>query len=305
MAIRIFCNACFCEPRKATPRFIFTSCGHVICEICFQKGKKDECLICRTPCRTVFLSKETSPEIQSLFMGIDTLCKKYSKEITQISEFQEKNRKHLLAYHREKRVKLEESLRKARQQLHQIQCMKTPQQATQMPFASTSRNPLSVPSRRPNGYSSYSLQPSHPSTSEIMEPMEVDPAPSSMRKPEAIAGPVRLSVITPPQDGRMGSVSYRSSQSSGITSSQSTSVSTRSTPIGLPHSGGCSLISPSGSQSSRRGSWSASDFRTPPLYQFTLPSPQSSVTRPPITISGILHRQHLGSANFGGQTAGR
>ncbi|XP_021249782.1 probable E3 SUMO-protein ligase RNF212 isoform X1 [Numida meleagris] len=304
MAIRVFCNACFCEPRKATPRFIFTSCGHVICELCLQKGKKDECLICRTPCRTVFLSKETSPEIQSLFMGIDTLCKKYAKEITQISEFQEKNRKHLLAYHREKRVKLEESLRKARQQLHQIQCMKPPHQATQLPFASASRNPLSIPSRRLNGCSSYSLQPSHPSTSETMESMEVDPVPSPMRKPEAMTGPVRLSVITPPQDGRMGSVSYRSSQSSGITSSQSTAVSTRSTPVGLPHNG-CSLISPSGSQSIRRGSWSASDFRTPPLYQFTFPSPQSSVTRHPITISGVLQRQHLGSANFGGQSAER
>lgn len=38
MAVRVFCNACFCEPRKATPRFLFTSCGHVICELCFQKG---------------------------------------------------------------------------------------------------------------------------------------------------------------------------------------------------------------------------------------------------------------------------
>lgn len=243
-----------------------------------------------------------------LIAAFQYLKRSYRKEgdvlFSRISEFQEKNRKHLLAYHREKKVKLEESLRKARQQLHQIQSMKPPQQVTQLPFASTSRNPLSMPSRRLNGCSSYSLQPSHPSTSETMESMEVDHVPSPMRKPETMTGPVRLSVITPPQDGRMGSVSYRSSQSSGITSSQSTAVSTRSTPVGLPHNG-CSLISPSGSQSSRRGSWSASDFRTPPLYQFTLPSPQSSVTRPPITISGILQRQYLGSASFGGQTAER
>ncbi|XP_050566520.1 probable E3 SUMO-protein ligase RNF212 [Cygnus atratus] len=304
MAVRVFCNACFCEPRKATPRFLFTSCGHVICELCFQKGKKDECLICRTPCRTIFLSKETNPDIQSLFMGIDTLCKKYSKEITQISEFQEKNREHLLAYHRKKRIKLEESLRKATQQMHQIQCMKPPQQTTPLPFSSTSRNPLSVPSRRPNGYSSCSLQPSHPSTSETMESMEIDPLPLPMRKPETGTGPIRLSLITPPQDGRMGSVSYRSSQSAGITSSQNKAGATRSTPISLPHNG-YSLISPSGSQCSRRGSWTASDFRTPPLYPLTSPSPQSSVTRHPITISGILQRQHLGSANFGGHTSER
>ncbi|KFO72538.1 putative E3 SUMO-protein ligase RNF212, partial [Cuculus canorus] len=121
MAFAVFCNNCFCEPRKPTPRFSLTSCGHVICELCLQKGKKDECLICRTPCRTLFLSKQTSPDIQSLFMGVDTLCKKYSEEITQVSEFQEKHRKHLLAYHRQKIVKLEESLKKVTEQMHQIQ----------------------------------------------------------------------------------------------------------------------------------------------------------------------------------------
>ncbi|XP_010305343.2 putative E3 SUMO-protein ligase RNF212 [Balearica regulorum gibbericeps] len=305
MAVPVFCNVCFCEPRKPTPRFSLTSCGHVICEICLQKGKKDECLICRTPCHTLFLSKQTNPDIQSLFMGIDTLCKKYSKEITQISEFQEKHRKHLLAYHRQKTLKLEESLKKVTQQMHQLQCMKPPEQTTQLPFSSTSRNPLSNPSRKQNGYSSCSFHPSHPSTSEIMESMEIDPIPSPMRKPETPTGPTRLSLITPPQDGHMGSVSYRSSQSSGIMSSQNSRAgSTRSTPIRLPHSG-CSLTSSSGSQSSRRGSWATSDFRTPQLYPFTSPSPQSSVTRHPITISGLLQRQHLGSTNFGGHSAER
>ncbi|XP_050752501.1 probable E3 SUMO-protein ligase RNF212 [Gymnogyps californianus] len=302
MAVPVFCNVCFCEPRKPTPRFSLTSCGHVICEICLQKGKKGECLICRTPCRTLVLSKQTNPDIQSLFMGIDTLCKKYSKEITQISEFQEKHRKHLLAYHRQKTVKLEESLKKVTQQMHQIQRIKPPEQTTQLPFSSTSRNPLSIPSRKQNGYSSCSL---HHSTSEIMESMEIDPVPSPMRKPETPTGPTRLSLITPPQDGRMGSVSYRSSQSSGIMSSQNSRAgSARSTPIKLPHSG-CSLTSSSGSQSSRRGSRTTSDFRTPQLYTFTSPSPQSSVTRHPITISGLLQRQHLGSTNFGGHSTER
>ncbi|XP_051475313.1 probable E3 SUMO-protein ligase RNF212 [Apus apus] len=305
MAVPVFCNACYCEPRKPTPRFSLTSCGHVICEICLQKGKKDECLICRTPCRTLFLSKQTNPDIQSLFMGIDTLCKKYSKEVTQISEFQEKHRKHLLAYHRQKTAKLEESLKKVTQQMHQLQCMKPPEQTPQLPFSSTSRKPLSIPSRKENAYSSYSLHPSHPSTSEIMEPMDIDPVPSPMRKPETPTGPARLSVITPPQDGRMGSVSYRSSQSSGLMSGQNSRAgSTRSTPIRLPHSG-CSVTSSSGSQSSRRGSWAASDFRTPQLYPFTSPSPQPSVSRHPITISGLLQRQHLGSTNFGGHSTER
>ncbi|XP_013797720.2 probable E3 SUMO-protein ligase RNF212 [Apteryx mantelli] len=305
MAALAFCNACFREPCQAAPRFSLTSCGHVVCELCLQKGKKDECLICRTPCRTLLLSKQTNPDIQSLFMGIDTLCKKYSKEITQISEFQEKHRRHLVAYHKQKTLKLEESLKKATQQLHQIQCMKPPQQTTQLPLSSTSRNPLSIPSKIQNGYSSYSLHPSHASTSEIMDSMEIDPVPSPMRKPETLTGPTRLSLITPPQGGRMGSVSYRSSQPSGIMSSQNSKAgSTRSTPIRLPHNG-CPLTSSSGSQSSRMGSWATSDFRTPQLYPFTSPSSQSSGTRHPITIPGLLQRQHLGSTNFGGHSVER
>ncbi|NXC61187.1 RN212 ligase, partial [Aleadryas rufinucha] len=102
MAVPVFCNSCLCEPRNPTPRFSLTSCGHVFCEICLQKGKKDECLVCRTACRTLVLSKQVSPDIQSLFMGVDVLCKKYSKEISQVSEFQEKHRKHLLTYHKQK-----------------------------------------------------------------------------------------------------------------------------------------------------------------------------------------------------------
>ncbi|KFP76862.1 putative E3 SUMO-protein ligase RNF212, partial [Acanthisitta chloris] len=204
MALPVFCNSCFSQPRKPSPRFSLTSCGHVLCELCLQKGKKDECLICRTPCRMLVLSKQTSPDIQSLFMGIDTLCKKYSKEITQISEFQEKHRKHLLAYNRQKTAKLEESLKKVTQQIHQMQCVKPSEQTTQLPFPSTSRNSLSIPSRSQNGYSSYSLRSSHPSSSEMLESMEIDSVPSPMRKPETPTGPTRLSVISPPQDGRMG-----------------------------------------------------------------------------------------------------
>ncbi|NXM68905.1 RN212 ligase, partial [Serilophus lunatus] len=182
MAVPVFCNSCSCEPRKPTPRFSLTNCGHIFCEVCLQKGKKDECLICKTACQTLVLSKEIDPDIQSLFMGVDVLCEKYSKEITQVLEFQEKHRKHLLAYYKQKTAKLEESIKKVTQQMKQMQCMKPPEQTTQLPFSSTSRNPLSMPSRKQNGYSSYLLHSSHPSTSETVESMEVDPVPSPMRK---------------------------------------------------------------------------------------------------------------------------
>ncbi|NXO29790.1 RN212 ligase, partial [Cisticola juncidis] len=212
MAVFVFCNSCLAEPRNPTLRFFLTSCGHVFCEVCLKKGKKDECLVCRSACRTLVLSKETSPDIQSLFMPADMLCKKYSKEISQVSEFQEKHRKRLLKYQKQKIAKLEESLKKVTQQIQQMQCMKPPEKTTPVPFSKTtplqfssaSRNPFSIPSRKQNAYSSYSLHSSRPSTSETMEAMEIDPMPSPMRKLETPTGPARLSVITPPQDGRMG-----------------------------------------------------------------------------------------------------
>ncbi|NXY27825.1 RN212 ligase, partial [Pomatorhinus ruficollis] len=121
MAVPAFCNSCLSEPRNPTPRFCLTSCGHVFCEVCLQKGKKDECLVCRSACRTLVLSKEISPDIQSLFMRVDVLCKKYSKEISQVSEFQEKHRKRFLTHHKQKIAKLEESLKKVTQQMQQLQ----------------------------------------------------------------------------------------------------------------------------------------------------------------------------------------
>ncbi|NWV65361.1 RN212 ligase, partial [Malurus elegans] len=204
MAVPVMCNSCLCEPRNPTPRFMLTSCGHVFCEICLQKGNKDECLICKTACQTLVLSKQVSPDIQSLFMGVHVLCKKYSKEILQVSEFQEKHRKHLLAYHKQKIAKLEESLKKVTQQMHELQCMKPPEKNTPLQFSGANRNAFSNSSRKQNVYSSHSLHSSHPSSSERIEAMEIDPIPSPIRKLQTPTGPARLSVITPPQDGRMG-----------------------------------------------------------------------------------------------------
>ncbi|XP_066041022.1 probable E3 SUMO-protein ligase RNF212 isoform X1 [Chamaea fasciata] len=302
MAVPAFCNSCLSEPRNPTPRFCLTSCGHVFCEVCLQKGKKDECLVCRSACRTLVLSKEVSPDIQSLFMRVDVLCKKYSKQVSQVSEFQEKHRKRFLAHHKQKIAKLEESLQKVTQQMQQLQCMKPPEKTTPLPFSSTSRNPFSIPSRKQNVYSSYSLHSSRPSTSDTMEAMEVDPVPSPMRKLETPTGPTRLSVITPPQDGHMGSVSYRSPQTAVIMPRRNFGAgSARSTPVGLPRS---ACPSSSGSQSSQRGSWANLTFRTPQLYSFTSPSPQLPLARQPITISGLLQRQQ-GSTNLRGHSAER
>ncbi|XP_008016382.2 probable E3 SUMO-protein ligase RNF212 isoform X3 [Chlorocebus sabaeus] len=191
MANWVFCNRCF-QPPQRTSCFSLTNCGHVYCDACLGKGKKNECLICKAPCRTVLLSKHTDADIQAFFMSIGSLCKKYSRETSQVSEFQEKHRKRLLAFYTEKISRLEESLRKSVLQIEQLQSMRSSQQTA----FSTIKSSVST---KPYGC----LLPPHSSTPDRLESMEVDLSPSPIRKSEIAAGPARISVISPPQDGRM------------------------------------------------------------------------------------------------------
>ncbi|XP_070318686.1 probable E3 SUMO-protein ligase RNF212 isoform X9 [Odocoileus virginianus] len=59
---------------------------------------------------------------------------------------------------------------------------------------------VTAPSARPNG---PLFQSRDSSASERVESMEVDLTPSPRRKPEVIAGPPRISLLSPPRDGRM------------------------------------------------------------------------------------------------------
>ncbi|XP_027455567.2 probable E3 SUMO-protein ligase RNF212 isoform X4 [Zalophus californianus] len=200
MAGWVFCNRCF-QPPHRTSCFSLTNCGHVYCDVCLGKGGKDKCLICKVPCRTVLLSKHTDADIQALFMGIDSLCRKYSRETCQIAEFQEKHRKRLLTFYREKITKLEESLQKSVLRMEQLQRL-----SQQTAFGAI-KTPVSTPSAKPGG---HPLLPPDSSTSDRVESMQVDHTPSPMRKPEVAVGPARISLISPPQHGRMGSHRCRS-----------------------------------------------------------------------------------------------
>ncbi|XP_060044391.1 probable E3 SUMO-protein ligase RNF212 [Erinaceus europaeus] len=122
MACWVFCNRCF-QPPRTTSCFSLTNCGHVFCDTCLGKGqgRKDECLICRAPCHLVLLSRQTGSDIQALFTRVDGLCARYSRELSQISGFQEKHRKRLLAFYRESIRRLEDSLRTVTVQIQRMQ----------------------------------------------------------------------------------------------------------------------------------------------------------------------------------------
>ncbi|XP_037386415.1 probable E3 SUMO-protein ligase RNF212 [Talpa occidentalis] len=198
MASWVFCNRCF-QPPHRTSCFSLTSCGHVYCHVCLGKGGKDKCAICRAPCRTVPLSKHTDWDIQALFLRVDSLCARYSRDTAQISEFQEKHRRRLLAFYREKVWRLEDALRMSALQVQQLQSARAAPQVA----SGTVRTSVSTPSARPHGCPLLLLDAP---ASVRAEPMDVDSEPTPKRRPEGAAGPMRISLISPPQDGRMGSV---------------------------------------------------------------------------------------------------
>ncbi|XP_061277083.1 probable E3 SUMO-protein ligase RNF212 [Bos javanicus] len=263
MASWVFCNRCF-QPPQATSCFSLTSCGHVYCDACLRKGKRDECLICKVACRTVLLSKHTDPNIQALFMGVDSLCMKYAKETSQISEFQEKHRRRLLAFYGEKISQLEESLRKSTLRVEQLQRVRS--QQTSFSTGNTTA------STKPSG--PLLFQPRGSSASERVESMEVDLMPSPRRKPEVATGPPRISLLSPPRDGRMGSIAHRP-QHLGLTPRCSSEPQSPRIPVlQMP----CEWPRQSLAPAASRG-----------------PAP-----RQPISISGLMQRQRPGPAGLGG-----
>ncbi|XP_007181541.1 probable E3 SUMO-protein ligase RNF212 [Balaenoptera acutorostrata] len=270
MAGWVFCNRCF-QPPQGMACFSLTNCGHVYCDVCLRKGKRDECLICKVPCRTVLLSKRTDSDIQALFMGIDGLCRKYARATSQVSEFQEKHRRRLIAFYGEKISQLEESLRKSALRMEQLQSVRLSQQTA----FSTIKNPASTPSTKPSG--PLSLPPDS-SASERVESMEVDLTPSPRRKREVAPGLTRISLLSPPRDGRMGSIAHRP-QHCGLTPSHPSEPQALRIPaLQTPHE------------------WPSQS----PATQAAGRAGRGAAPRQPLSISGLLQRQHLGSAGLGG-----
>ncbi|XP_028658809.2 probable E3 SUMO-protein ligase RNF212 [Erpetoichthys calabaricus] len=154
MATWIHCNSCFLSP-NVNRRFAVTSCGHVICEFCFQKGKKNMCLICNSQCRMFPLSEKSSTEVKSLFTSIDVTCKKYCTENGKVLQFQEQHRRRILAYYKQKNAHLEKLLREAENKSEQLNKIITEQKA----YISKLENTLQNQSIRTQKSSQISISP--------------------------------------------------------------------------------------------------------------------------------------------------
>ncbi|XP_055507279.1 probable E3 SUMO-protein ligase RNF212 isoform X2 [Leucoraja erinacea] len=295
MALWVFCNNCFQQPKANGYRFALTNCGHVVCEMCLKKGGMDACCVCKARCHTIFLSDKMDPNLKALFTQPEKVCEMYLKEFMQIMDFQEKHRRHLCAKETEEKAKLKVYVEHITQRKEQLQCelaesknyitklestFQQRQQTSRLSTPSGSRDFLSTPSLKSAMYSSVPL--SRPSSTEMAHKMEIDGRPSSSGKSDSSMGPPRLSLLSPPKDGRMGTVPQRVAGKLG-----SFRASAHSTPV---QQIGLSGYLSSGTLSHRGGSWDSSNYRTMLSCPSTPSSPQTSVSRTPISISNLLMR---------------
>ncbi|TRY98491.1 hypothetical protein DNTS_014630 [Danionella cerebrum] len=98
MSLWISCNACFSSPGPAR-QLAITNCGHIVCNVCFQRGKQGLCLICKAKCKFSPLSEKSSSDVQILFSDISSVAVKYFSEISKVVKFQTKHQKRLLTHY--------------------------------------------------------------------------------------------------------------------------------------------------------------------------------------------------------------
>ncbi|XP_040031147.2 putative E3 SUMO-protein ligase RNF212 [Gasterosteus aculeatus] len=225
MSYWVRCNSCFRCPGADT-HLAVTTCGHVVCNTCYQKGNPGKCLICSSKCQVSPLSDKSSSEVKALFSDINCVATKNTTEIIKVIMFQARHQKRLLTHYQQRNENLQEVLVKMKQEMQQMAKKLNEQSA----YISKLENSLqhqsarvsSVPQKMhsyfpPHGrksasvlqipYSSPASLSRHSSATNISENVDLDER-SLFRKPKP--GP-RLSLISPPQDGRMGTVPHRPS----------------------------------------------------------------------------------------------
>ncbi|XP_071038155.1 probable E3 SUMO-protein ligase RNF212 isoform X3 [Parasteatoda tepidariorum] len=80
--------------------FFLTSCGHIYCRDCEENCARGQCKLCGNQCTTIILSSMMKPDVQVYFTDPDELLKKKVKEVQQVSEFQKNHRARLVAHQR-------------------------------------------------------------------------------------------------------------------------------------------------------------------------------------------------------------
>ncbi|KAJ8387388.1 hypothetical protein AAFF_G00157650 [Aldrovandia affinis] len=204
----ILCNSCF-HPPSEDLRLAVTTCGHIVCQKCFQKGKQGECLICKSQCQVSPLSEKSRPEVQDLFSDINIVANRYLSETTKVLIFQMRHQRRLLSHYRERNIKLEEVLNQMKQEMvqmrremevqsaHTVQLVTPRKQQSVRAAQQCSRvSPSSVAPLKQILFASPMALSQQASTSSLVDQMDVD-GQGLYRKPEVYGSRSRISLISP------------------------------------------------------------------------------------------------------------
>lgn len=75
MDLKPFCNKC---TTRKLDHLLVTSCRHIVCNSCYSKCKQN-CVVCRTPCKVLRINKDLPEEMRMYFKPFLPVLKKYQK----------------------------------------------------------------------------------------------------------------------------------------------------------------------------------------------------------------------------------
>ncbi|XP_071817734.1 E3 ubiquitin-protein ligase RNF212B-like [Apostichopus japonicus] len=259
MADWVHCNSCFHQPGDGR-QFSLTNCGHLYCGECLEDGTRDSCKMCGNHCTAIPLSSKMKPEVEVFFNDPSDIIKKSLKQLIEVMDFQRNHRKRLAAYHRERysqqamhaslsQRQIEETKRLEREAIllrEENAKLRSMVNAGKSPGSSIC-NRVPTPGRTMHSSSPTSLyqgrSPSPNKSRKASSPYSTSKSPYANMHPDLSRlqlqnktpqGPARLSVRTPPVDGKIGTVGTQVSIHSSMSRSSSISSSKgRKTPNGL------------------------------------------------------------------------
>ncbi|KAJ8042004.1 hypothetical protein HOLleu_12965 [Holothuria leucospilota] len=232
MADWVHCNTCFCQPGDGR-KFSLTNCGHMYCSECLTTGVKDTCRMCGNPCTYIPLTSKMKPEVEVFFCDPIEIIKKAHKQLSEVMDFQKNHRKRLTAYRKEREakqcsmkgmaIKQQEEIQKLQREIMKLReenaklrslvaagspgpggaasGLNRPPTPGRILYGNSPNSQYrgQSPSPKPRSTSPYSVSKSPYST------MHQDASKTPQMQSKSV-GPTRLSVRTPPVDGKMGPV---------------------------------------------------------------------------------------------------
>lgn len=222
----IHCNMCFKQPGNVIEgQLLLTGCGHIFCKACYESGSKERCNLCRTPTSYLPLQKKMPPEVEKYFLSPIELSKRHYKTLFQVAEFQNGHRGRLMSHYKEaftKQGPLMSKVEKATDLERQVMVLQE-QNAYLKKFIQKNQI-TSRPGGRPAGASPVKHGNLSPvTTGNANSPINMM-RPQGNRMPFSQENAVsssqvalstgRISVRTPPLQGKMGLIPSPTSQQS-------------------------------------------------------------------------------------------